>query len=134
MTAVLNLEAVTHWITIIETQWFQWLKTTITIIKKINRRWRILYKLLFCLYLWSFSLVSCQITLLSSKSTTESLKFYTVFCFDFQSLRLYKLGYRRMTALLTVMNLEAVIHWITILKTQWFQWVKTTITIIKKNK
>ena len=43
----------------------------------------------------------CQIALLNSKTATESLKPYNVFCFDFQSLRLYKLGYKRMTALLT---------------------------------
>ena len=39
------------------------------------------------------------------KTATESLKLYTVFCFDFQScvtLGLYKLGCKCMTALLTV--------------------------------
>ena len=40
---------------------------------------------------------SCQIALFSSKTATESLQPYTVFCFDLQScinLRLYKLSYK----------------------------------------
>ena len=58
---------------------------------------------------WSYLLFnankSCWIALNSSKTATEILKPYTVFCFDFQSfvnVRLYKLVCKCMTALLAV--------------------------------
>ena len=55
------------------------------------------------IYLWP--LRGYQKTCPWEKTATESLKLYTVFCFDFQShvnLRLYKLNCNCMTALLTV--------------------------------
>ena len=47
---------------------------------------------------------SCQNALFSSKTATESLKPYTVFCFDLQScvkIRFYKIGCKYLTAVLT---------------------------------
>ena len=50
---------------------------------------------------------SCQIALFRSEIVTESLKPYSVFCFDLQScvkIRLYKLDCKCLTALLTVIE------------------------------
>ena len=44
----------------------------------------------------------CQIVLFSSKSATESLNFFTIFCFDLHSRWWYRLGCKWLSALLTL--------------------------------